>query len=98
MVDIDQVIKNTVKKGEVKLGKKETKQAMEKGKAKLIILAKNCPFYDEIRKISKKKNIPFYTSDSNSVDLGYTCGKSFAISVFAVIDEGGSNITNIVKK
>jgi large subunit ribosomal protein L30e len=98
MVDIDKVLKSTVKKGRVKIGTKETKQAVDKGTVKLVVMAKNCPYYDEIRAFAKKKNIPVYSSESNSIDLGYTCGKAFAVSVFAVLDDGGSNILNLVKK
>ena len=52
----------------------------------------------EINELANKKKIPVYKSNSNSIDLGYTCGKAFAVSVFAVLDDGGSNIENLVKK
>ncbi len=98
MVDVEKVLKTTVKKGKVKIGNKETKQALDKGEAKIVILSKNCPFSEEINTLAKKKNIPVYSSKSNSIDLGYTCGKSFAVSVFAVLEDGGSNILNLVRK
>ena len=98
MVDVDKVLKSTVKKGKVKIGTKETKSVINEGSAKLVIMAKNCPYSSEINELAKKKKIPVYNYDSNSIDLGYTCGKSFAVSVFAVLDDGGSNILNIVKK
>ncbi len=98
MVDVDKVLKNTIKKGKVKIGTKQTKQVLDKGSAKLIVLAKNCPVATEIDSLAKKKKVPVYISDSNSIDLGYTCGKAFAVSVFAVLDDGGSNILNLVKK
>ena len=98
MVDIDKVLKNTVKKGKVKIGTKETKSVINSGVAKIIVMAKNCPYPAEISNLAKKKNIPVYNCESNSIDLGYTCGKAFAVSVFAVLDDGGSNILNIVKK
>jgi len=68
------------------------------GTAKLIVLAKNCPYSSEIDKLAKKKKIPVYNHNSNSIDLGYTCGKTFAVSVFAVMDDGGSNILQLAKK
>jgi len=68
------------------------------GTAKLIVLAKNCPYSSEIDKLAKKKKIPVYNHNSNSIDLGYTCGKTFAVSVFAVMDDGGSNILQLTKK
>lgn len=98
MVDIDKILKNTVKKGMVKIGTKETKSVIKNGSAKLVVMAKNCPYYLEINELAKKKKIPVYNPDSSSIDLGYTCGKAFAVSVFAVLDDGGSNILNFVKK
>jgi len=98
MLDFEKVIKNTVKKGKVKFGTKQTKQAVSDGIAKLIVLSNNCLYADDIAKIAKKKNIPIYNSNSKSIDLGFTCGKTFAVSVFTVVDDGGSNILNLVKK
>lgn len=98
MVDIDKVLKNTVKKGKVKIGTQETKTVINNGSAKLVVLSKNCPYSSEITTLAKKKKIPIYNYDSTSIDLGYTCGKAFAVSVFAVMEDGGSNILNLVKK
>jgi len=98
MVDVDKVLKNTVKKGKVKIGAKETKIEINKGSAKLVVISKNCPLSSEINKLANKKKVPVYNYNSNSIDLGYTCGKAFAVSVFTVVDDGGSNILNVVKK
>lgn len=98
MVDVDKVLKNTVKKGKVKIGTKETKSVINNGSAKLVVLSKNCPYFSEINVLAKKKKIPVYNYGSSSIDLGYSCGKAFSVSVFAVIDDGGSNILNLVKK
>ena len=98
MVDLEKVLKNTIKKGKITVGTKQTKQCINDDKAKLVVISKNCPYLIEISKLANKKNIPVYNSSSNSIDLGYTCGKSFAVSVFAVIDDGGSNIISAVKK
>jgi len=98
MVEVDKVLKNTIKNGKVKIGFKQTKMVINDGSAKLIVVANNCPFSSELDKLAKKKEVPIYNYDSNSIDLGYTCGKAFAVSVFAVLDEGGSNILQLVKK
>ena len=98
VVDVDKVLKNTIKNGEVKIGTKETKTVINNGSAKLVVMVKNCPYSSEINRLAKKKKIPVYNFDANSIDLGYACGKAFAVSVFAVIDDGGSNILNLVKK
>ena len=43
MVDIEKIMKNTIKKGNVKIGNKQTTQAVNKGDAKLVVMSKNCP-------------------------------------------------------
>ena len=98
MVDTDKIFKNTVKRGKVKIGNRQTKMVIKNGSAKLVVMAKNCPHSYEINELAKKKKIPVYNCDSSSIDLGYTCGKAFSVSVFAVMDDGGSNILNLVKK
>jgi large subunit ribosomal protein L30e len=98
MVDIEKVIKNTIKKGKVKIGTKETKSVIKNGSAKLVVISNNSPTADEITTLAKKKKIPIYNSKFNSIDLGYSCGKAFSVSVFAVLDDGGSNILNLVNK
>jgi len=98
MVDIDNVLKNVIKKGKVEIGARQTKLALNDGKAKMIIMSNNCPYSSEIDKLAKGKKTPLYQYKSNSIDLGHTCGKAFAVSVFAVLDDGGSNIMNLVKK
>ena len=98
MIDVGKALKSTVKKGKVKIGTRQTKLKINDGVAKLIVMAKNCPHSSEIKKLSKKKKIPVYDYNSNSIDLGYACGKAFAVSVFAVLEDGGSNIMQLVKK
>ena len=98
MVDIEKVLKTTIKKGKVKIGTKQTKMAANDGSAKLIVMANNCQNSSEISKLAGKKNIPIYNYTSTSIDLGYACGKAFAVSVFAVMDDGSSNILQLVKK
>ena len=55
MVDVDKVLKNTVKKGKVKIGTKETKIVINDGMAKLVVIARNCPYSSEIDKLAGKK-------------------------------------------
>jgi len=98
MVDVDKVLKNVVKKGKVKIGARQTKLVINDGTAKLVVLSNNCPFSSEINKLAKKKKIQVYNYNSNSINLGYTCGKTFSVSVFAILDDGGSNVLQIIKK
>ena len=98
MVEVDKLLKNVLKKGKVKIGARQTKLVINDGSAKLVVMANNCPYLYEINELAKKKKIQVYNYDSSSIDLGYTCGKAFAVSVFAVLDDGGSNILQLVKK
>ena len=97
MVDIGKTLKTTVKKGKIKIGSKETQASIKKGEVKLVIIANNCPHSLVIKNISKKQKIPVYDFNSNSIDLGYALGKAYGVSVFAVIDDGGSNIMQLIK-
>jgi len=96
VVDVDKLLKETVKKGKIKIGSKETINMIKNGKAKLVVISNNCPFSSEIKKIAEKEKTPVYSYESNSVDLGVTCGKPFSISAFAVLDDGGTNIHKII--
>ena len=82
----------------VSIGAKQTKTAITKGTAKLVVMATNCPYKSEINTLVKKKNIPIYNYSHSGIELGYSCGKNFPVSVFTVIEEGSSNIMQLVKK
>ncbi len=86
------------KKGNINIGEKQTKASIKKGTAKLVVMANNCQYADAINTLAAEHNVPVYNYTSTGVNLGYTCGKSFAVSSFAVIDEGESNILSLVKK
>jgi large subunit ribosomal protein L30e len=98
MVDVNKILKDVTKKGTIIIGEKQTKAAIQKGTAKLVVMANNCPYTDAITTLATQANTPVYIYTSTGVDLGYTCGKSFAVSSFAVLDEGESNILSLVKK
>ena len=98
MIDVNKALKNVAKKGKVMAGKKQTQAAIKNGNAKLIILANNCPYAREISTLAEEKNVPIYSYGANNVELGYACGKSYAISSFAILDEADTNILQLVKK
>jgi large subunit ribosomal protein L30e len=91
-------LKDVAKKGNVKIGEKQAKAAVNTGVAKLIVMANNCPYAAEISMLAKEKKVPIYNYKANGVELGYACGKNFSVTAFAVIDEGESNILQLVKK
>ena len=98
MVDVEKSFKSMVKKGTVVFGSRQARLAVDDGKAKLVVASSNSPFLDEMKEISKEKKVPLYHSSANSVDLGSLCGKVFAVSTFAVLDDGGVNIIQMLGK
>ncbi|HUT00369.1 MAG TPA: 50S ribosomal protein L30e [Candidatus Thermoplasmatota archaeon] len=98
MVDVNKALKDVSKKGTISIGEKQTKAAIQKGAAKLVVMANNCPSTTSITTLATEHKVPLYNYISTGVELGYTCGKSFAVSCFAVLEEGESNILQLVKK
>ena len=98
MVDVEKTFKNIVKKGSVVFGQRQTKLSIDKGDAKLIVISHNCPFTEDMKTYADTKKTPVYHTKVNSVELGALCGKTFAVSTFAVIDDGGVNVLQLLKK
>jgi len=98
MAEIEKSFKTIVKKGSVVFGKKQTKTSIDEGKAKLVVFADNSPDIDEISTDAKEKKIPVYTSKVNNIEIGYLCGKSYAVSTFAILDDGGVNLAHLIKR
>ena len=98
MVDVNKALKDVSKKGRISLGEKQTKTAIQKGIAKLVVMANNCPSAHTIAALASEQKVPVFNYASTGVELGYTCGKNYAVSCFAVLEEGESNILQLVKK
>ncbi|WXG42986.1 MAG: 50S ribosomal protein L30e [Promethearchaeati archaeon SRVP18_Atabeyarchaeia-1] len=95
--DISKSIRIAVKTGVVVIGFESTLKAIKKGKARLVIVARN-PDEDlrkQIEYYSGLSQIPVYEFKSSSWDLGSTCGKPFMISAMAIQEPGDSNIIQI---
>merc|ERR1712168_1019559 len=83
-----------MKSGKYCLGMKQTLKSLRQGKAKLIIIASNCP---QLRKseieyyaMLAKTGVPHY--NGNNIELGTACGKYFRVSVLSITDPGDSDI------
>ena len=98
MADVNKALKDVAKKGTISIGEKQTKAAVKNGNAKMVVMAENCPYAPELTTMAKEKNIPIYNYASQGIELGYVCGKNYAIAAFAVLDEANSNVLQLVKK
>merc|ERR550539_609475 len=84
-----------MKSGKALLGYKSGLKSIRQGKAKLILIASNCP---PLRKseieyyaMLAKTGVHHYSGNNNQ--LGTACGKYFAVSCMSITDPGDSDIT-----
>lgn len=97
-MDVDRGIRVAVDTGNVTLGSVKSIQGLKLGKAKLVIMAQNCP--DDIREdvlhYSRLSEIPVYYYKGTSVELGSVCGKPFTVATMTINDPGDSNILEVM--
>ncbi len=86
-MDISRALKTAISTGRVHFGVKQAKKAIQSGKAKMLIVASNCP-----EKFNGDNVVHF---NGTNIDLGVACGKPFGISVITIEDEGESSILKI---
>jgi len=100
MVDVDKAISIAVKTGKVVLGANSAVQNAQTGKAKLIMIAANCPkeVRSDIEYYSKISGIPVVVYRGSSIDLGMTCGKPFMVAALSVKEPGDSDILKLIEQ
>ena len=99
-MDFNRQINIALKTGKTELGCRSASTAAKQGKAKLIILASNCPeeYKNEILRDAKKSGIFTYTYDGTSTELGSVCGKPFIVAAITVREAGNSEILKLAEK
>ncbi|MCJ1225354.1 Calcineurin subunit B [Toensbergia leucococca] len=78
----------------VTLGYKSTLKTLRSGKAKLILIAGNCPPLrkSELEYYSMLAKTSVHHFSGNNIELGTACGKLFRCSAMAILDAGDSDI------
>ena len=99
MIDINKAITTTVKTGKVLFGAQSAINIAKIGKAKLIIVAANCPqkIREDIQYYCKLSNIPMIIYNGTSIELGAVCGKPFMVSALTIREHGDSNILKLAE-
>jgi len=99
MIDVDKAISAAVKTGKVSLGASSAVQNAQTGKAKLIILAANCPknVRSDLEYYSKLSKVPLITYKGSSLDLAAVCGKPFSVSALSIREPGDSEILKLTE-
>lgn len=96
-MDVDRGIRVAVDTGSVVLGSKKSIQSLKLGNGKLVVVADNSPedIKDDVNYYAKLSNIPVYTYEGTSVELGSVCGKPFTVATLVIDDPGDSTILEI---
>ena len=93
-MDFNTSLRRAIKTGKVILGQNETKDSIEKGSAKLVVIAANCPV-DFAGYLAGKDGVKTYTYEGSGVQLGRACGKPFIVSALAIEESGDSDILTL---
>ena len=92
-MDLNRELRSAINTGNVWLGANQCREAVAAGKARLVLLACNCPtaVVEEI----ERGEVPTYHFDGTNSDLGVACGKPFGISAVTILDGGSSEILGL---
>ncbi|KAL2084047.1 hypothetical protein ACEWY4_019565 [Coilia grayii] len=83
-----------MKSGKYVLGYRQTLKMIRQGKAKLVILANNCPALrkSEIEYYAMLAKTGVHHYSGNNIELGTACGRYYRVCTLAIIDPGDSDI------
>jgi large subunit ribosomal protein L30e len=97
LIDVNKAISTVVKTGKVSFGAKTALQNAKTGKAKMIVLATNCPknIKEQVEYYGKISKVPIMTYKGTSIDLAAICNKLFIISAISIRETGDSEILKI---
>jgi len=98
-MDLNKQIGMVVKTGKVELGCNEATEAAKTGKARLIVIASNCPepHRSNIIYNAKLSEIPVHVYSGTSMDLGVACEKPFLVAALTVKEPGDSEILKLAE-
>jgi len=99
MIDVDKAIVTAVKTGKVSFGANAALQNAKTGKAKMIVLAANCPkdIKEQVEYYGKISKVPVMTYKGASMDLAMVCNKLFIISALSIREAGDSEILKVIE-
>ncbi|MDH5811569.1 MAG: 50S ribosomal protein L30e [Candidatus Methanomethylicaceae archaeon] len=95
-MDLSKELKVAISTGKVEVGYKVSLKALNRKKAKLIVMASNTPenLSSRIKQIAGTE-VPLYIFPGSSWDLGGVCGKPYQVTTIAIIDPGESSILQL---
>ena len=98
MSSLNDELKRSISTGKVLLGSRSVLREVGLGRAKLVVIASNCPekLKEEIMKLASLSKMPIIQHPKTGVDLGILCGKPFIVSTMVIKDPGDSKIMSLV--
>ena len=84
-MDINKSLRLAIDSGEVHVGSKQACKSVESGKAKLVIIASNCP--EDAAEAARSGKSAVHSFKGNNSVFGAACGKPFPISMVAILKE-----------
>ncbi len=99
-MNIERAIRKVVDTGEVILGAKESIASVMDKKARLVLVAENCPkdLKDDLDHYANLSNIYVYNFPGSSMEMGAVCGKPYVVSMLSVIEVGDSDILELKRR
>jgi large subunit ribosomal protein L30e len=85
MTDVESLIRTVLKTGGYRLGSKSTLKSLQKGEAKAVIVASNCP--EEVLEKIKSYDVKILVYNGTNMELGAFCGKPFSVAAMAITEE-----------
>ena len=100
MIDVNKAITTTAKTGKIQIGASSALKSAKVKKAKLILLASNCPqkIRADIEYYCRLSEVPVSIFKGDSSDLGALCGKPFEVSALTIKEPGDSKILKITEE
>jgi len=99
VVEFERAVLVTMKTGKLIFGSESAVEAARSGKAKMIVVASNCPepVKARIRAYAALSGVPVHEYNGSSLDLGSICQKPFIVSAITVREPGDSDIMKLVQ-
>ncbi|MFQ6054695.1 MAG: 50S ribosomal protein L30e [Methanosarcinales archaeon] len=95
-MDLNKEIRTAIRTGEVHIGSNKTIAAVKNRKAKIVVIASNCP--KDIRQKIESGRAHIINYPGKSIELGHALGYTFTIASLAIINAGDSDIANYPRR
>ncbi len=99
MIDVNKAVNSCVRTGKTIIGAEKTLEAVQAGRARLVIIASNAPkpIREDLERAAALSKIPTHIYSGSKIDLGTACGKPYGVSTMAIREAGDSEILKLVE-